>query len=169
MDECLINCLCLAVLEEGQVDSAKSEEYRQKVKIASLQQAADKCGVDPKQLKSVARALAGGRKVTVIIGELITRSRGREAIAAAVANLNRMLDIETRGQIAVLARYANSIGAQRLGLAPAPSESVIKTMEQMWGQFPDAEPKTTDAMLVQAKKDHIPRFHVNIFDHLWIS
>lgn len=159
-DESLINGLCLAVLEDGLADSATAGTLHQKVKSASLAEAADECGIDPQQLRSIAGALAGGRKVTVIIGELVTRSRGREAIAAAVANLNRLLGIESRGQLAVLARYANSMGAQRLGLSPAPPDNVIETMRQMWGQFPDAEPKTTDAMLVQARKEEISGFFI---------
>ena len=159
-DECLINGLCLAALEEGLADLAMGGAFHQKVKVGSVVEAADECGVEPQQLKAMAGALAGGRKVTVIIGELITRSRGREAVAAAIANLNRLLNIESRGQIAVLARYANSIGAQRLGLSPSPPENVIATMQKMWGQFPDAEPKTTDAMLVQAKKEEISGFFI---------
>jgi NADH-quinone oxidoreductase subunit G len=159
-DESLINGLCHAALEDGLADSVMAGALDGKLKSASLAEAADECGLDPQQLRSIATALTGGRKVTVIIGELVTRSRGREAIAAAIANLNRLLDIESRGQLAVLARYANSMGAQRLGLSPAPPDNVIEAMKQMWGQFPDAEPKTTDAMLVQAKKEEISGFFI---------
>jgi len=113
------------------------------------------CGVDEDSIRLVARALSDGRKVTVVVGELVTRSLARENIAASLLNLNRLFGIEQKGQIAALARYANSKGAEKLGMLPRPSQAVMDELTSLWGQFPEAEPKTTDAMLVEARKEEI--------------
>ncbi|MDH4155655.1 MAG: NADH-quinone oxidoreductase subunit NuoG [candidate division Zixibacteria bacterium] len=159
-DESFLNAVCLAAIEEKLTDSAEAEAYRQKVSPSSLDQASRECGLDKEDLKSLARALAGARKVTFLAGELVTRSIAREAIAAALANLNRLLGINRKGQMAILPRYANSFGAEKLGLLPYPSDNLRRELTSMWGEFPDAESHNTDAMMALMKKEEISGFFV---------
>ncbi|MEA2031254.1 MAG: molybdopterin-dependent oxidoreductase, partial [candidate division Zixibacteria bacterium] len=63
--------------------------------------------------------------------------------------------IDKKGQMAVLARYANSRGAEKLGVLPNPSTSTITKLKDIWNQFPEAEPKTTDAILALMHKEEI--------------
>lgn len=159
-DEALINGLCLAAIEENLVDQSVATELLNKIAPSTCAEAAAACGVDADSLKIVARALAEGRKITFVIGELVARSTGREIIASALANLDRLLGLRNKGQMAVLARHANSMGTEQLGLMPQPSESIRQELESIWGRFPDGDPHNTDAMLALMKKEEIDGFFV---------
>jgi len=154
-DETVINAICLAAIEEGLVDSKEAEAYRQKVNPSNLKEAAGICGLDEADLKAIARALVDSKKVSFIAGEIITRSIARESIAASLINLNKLLGIMDKGQMAVLPRYANSMGAEKLGLLPYPFQELKKELAEMWGCYPDNEPQNTDAMLALMKKEEI--------------
>jgi len=159
-DEVVINAICLAAVEENLIEAQSASRLKEKLSPSALSEAAAYCGVSESDLKVVARALAEGRKVTFIIGELIARSKARETIAAAVANLNLLLRLENKGQLVALARYANSMGATKLGLLPSPSEAVVKELTSLWGRFPDCQPHTTDAMLALMKKEELNGFFI---------
>ena len=154
-DEIFINALCLAALEEKLVDASAAGDLKSKIKPGSLKEAARQCGVAEAEIKMLARALADAKKVTFIAGELLSRSKDREAIASAVCNLNRLFGLENKGQVAVLARYANSVGAAKLGLLPTMPDIVKKELASIWGELPDSEPYNTDTMLVHMKKEEI--------------
>ncbi len=113
-DEAVISGICLAAAEENLGQNAAA--VKGKLPFNSIAEAAEAAGVAEDSLRYVARGLAQGKKITFIIGELITRSSARESIAAALANLNQIFGITNHGQMAVLARYSNSVGAQKLGL-----------------------------------------------------
>ena len=153
-DEHLISGLCLAAVEMGMV-SVDADLLKSKTTLRSSDEAAARCGVDAGDLKIVARALAGGKKITFIVGELIGRSIARESIAAALLNLHHLLRLGSRGQMAVLARYANSRGADMLGLTPRLPASVGDVVSNLWGALPDTEPHNTDAMLALMRKEAI--------------
>ncbi len=159
-DEAVVDGLCLAAVEEGLVDQAAATSLRESAALATSAEAAEKVGVDIEQLKIVARALAEGRKITFIIGELVARCSRREAVASALANLNLLLGISGKGQIAVLAQYTNSKGAAKLGLVPAPPEPVKSELTAICGKLPEIPGHTTDAMLAQMKKEEINGFFV---------
>lgn len=154
-DEIVMNALCLAAAEEGLADSFLVGVLKEKIAPSSLSEAAKLAGVDENDLKMIVRALAEGKKITFLMGEIITRSKARDSIASAVSNLNLLLGIEGKGQISVLARYANSQGAEMLGLSPGPSTATKDKLASMWGQFPDSEEHTTDAMFAQMRKEEI--------------
>ncbi|RKX28528.1 MAG: NADH dehydrogenase (quinone) subunit G [Candidatus Zixiibacteriota bacterium] len=154
-DEIILVAIGLAAIEMGLVEQGLAQGFKEKVKLGSLAEATEVCGVSSDDVKLVARALAGDGKVSVIVGELITRSHGREAVASALFNLSRLLGIDKKGQMAVLARYANSRGAEKLGLLPIPTGAQVEMLKAMWGKFPDAEPQTTDAMLALMHKEEI--------------
>jgi len=154
-DEIFINAVCLAALEENLVDASVAGDLAGKIKPANLKEAAKLCGVDETEIKALARALAGAKKVTFIAGELLSRSMEREAIASAVCNLSRLFGLDHKGQTAVLARYANSVGAEKLGLLPTMPDNVERELKSIWGEMPDSEPYNTDTMLVHMKKEEI--------------
>ncbi|MDD3731320.1 MAG: NADH-quinone oxidoreductase subunit NuoG [candidate division Zixibacteria bacterium] len=157
-DEIFINAVCLAALEENLVACPDRADLKKKIKPSSLKDAAEQCGVAPETIKIMARALAEGKKVTFIAGELLTRCRDREIIASALCNLNRLFGLNRKGQIAVLARYANSMGAVKLGISPEPVPALKKELEKIWSGLPDTEAYNTDTMLVHMKKEEINGF-----------
>lgn len=154
-DEMIVNAICLAAIEGGLVEQASGEALKGKLGIAGAAQACEQCGVELEDVKIIANALAGGKKITLMLGEVIARSYAREAIAAAVANLVKLFGLSERGQIAVLARYVNSVGAQRLGLVPYLSEATESEIKSLWGDLPECEPHNTDAILALMKKEEI--------------
>lgn len=156
--EVAINGICLAAIEQDLVEPEAASRLKEKISPSTLSEAAAYCGVSDADLKVVARALVEGHKVTFVIGELITCSKARETIAAAIANLNLLFHLDTKGQLAVLARYANSKGAEKPGLLPNPSSAVVKELTALWGEFPDCQPHTTDAMLALMKKEELNGF-----------
>ncbi|MEA3297821.1 MAG: NADH-quinone oxidoreductase subunit NuoG [candidate division Zixibacteria bacterium] len=154
-DEILLSGLCLVAVEEGLVETSAGEEIRAKLPWGTVSEAASLCGVDEKALRIIARALADGRKITFIIGELVAGSKDREIIAAGIANLNRLFGLDRKGQLAVLARYANSRGAEKLGVLPEPPTAVKEQLKTIWGEFPDSQGNNTDSMLALMKKEEI--------------
>lgn len=151
-EEIVINGLCLAAIETG---LAEAGDLKGKVSPTTAEEAAALAGVNVEHLREVAAALANGRKVTVIAGELVSRSRDRVGISAALANLTRLLNLEGKGQVAILPQSANSYGAGRLGLLPQPSAEIKKVLTELWGAWPEPEPLTTDGMLINMKKEEV--------------
>lgn len=153
-DELAVHAVCLAAIEEDLVDSSLASGFRQKVRI-SLAEASAACGVAVEDFKHIARTISGGKKISFIIGEIVSRSGERETIAAALCNLNLLFGLSGRGQMAILARYANSRGAELLGIVPQPHQSARQLLEQIWGEYPDGVANNTDAMLALTRKEEI--------------
>jgi len=151
-DELALNALALAGIELGLSDDGK---LKGKLGTANFAETALASGIDAGELKLVAKAIAEGRKITFICGELITRSSARENISAAVCNLNKLFGIENKGQIGVLARHANSAGAARLGLLPELSDNLKSELNNLWGKTPEAPGLSTDAMFSVMKKGEL--------------
>jgi len=151
-EEVFLNGLCLAVIETGLADGG---DLRDKISPSTTAEAAAMCGVDVEHLKELAAALANGRKVTFIAGELVSRSRERLCISSALANLTRLLGLENKGQVSILPHYANSFGAGKLGLLPQPPEDIRNALSELWGAWPEPEPLTTDGMLINMKKEEV--------------
>jgi NADH-quinone oxidoreductase chain G len=154
-DETAINGICLAAIEEDLIDKALAKDYISKVTPTTLKDASKICGIDIDALKSVARSLSSGAKVTFLIGELVTRSRERDNISNAVLNLNKLFGVSIKGQIAIISRYANSKGAEKLGLLPKPASPIKEKLKSLWGEYSDCPPKNTDAMFALIKKEEI--------------
>ena len=106
-------------------------------------------------IKEIAKAITEAKKITFMTGEIVTRSREREAIAAAISNLNFIFDISNKGQIASLAKNANSVGATKMGMLSTPSEDTKAEMKSIWGEYPDSKPHNTDSILALMKKEEI--------------
>ena len=153
-EEVFINGLCLAAIEENPASSGAGD-LKRRISPADLNLAAKSCGVAADDLKRLARALVNGKKITFIVGDQISLCRDRELIAAALCNLNRLLGISARGQMAALARYANSSGAEKLGLIPNPHPGVRKELADLWGSFPEAPGYHTEGMFTQMLKGEL--------------
>ncbi|MBU8933005.1 MAG: NADH-quinone oxidoreductase subunit NuoG [candidate division Zixibacteria bacterium] len=154
-EEVLLTAIGLAAIELDLVDREMASGFADKAKLGSLAEAVGQCGASVETVRILARALVEARKVSIILGELTTSSRRREAIAAAMYNLNRLFGFDAKGQMAVLARYANSRGAELLGLLPYPSAWQTEKLKSLWGEFPDAEARSTDAILALMSKEEI--------------
>jgi NADH-quinone oxidoreductase subunit G len=157
-DEAVMGALCLAAAEDNLVSSEEATRLREAFSMTSAVEAARAAGVDLDDIKTLAQALLDARKVTFIGGELVSRSKDRESVCAALCNLNRVFGIEAKGQIAVLPRYANSKGAEKLGVIPHPDDQIRAKLEQLWGQWPEAEPCTTDKMMLNMRKEEVDGF-----------
>jgi NADH-quinone oxidoreductase subunit G len=142
------------------VGAGKGEAFQRSVAPNSLKDALAICGLTEPDVRSVAKALAGGKKLTVFAGELVSRSKERERIAAALCNLNVLFGLADRGQIAALARYANSKGAQKLGLLPEPAPAIKAELAALWGGLPEAEPCTLDKIMANMRKEEVDGFIV---------
>jgi NADH-quinone oxidoreductase subunit G len=158
--EVALNALCLAALEGGIADAAVAAEFKSKIKPSTLSEASSICGIDPFDLKVLAMALADGKKVTFLAGQLVSRSSHREAIASAMCNVNHLFGLNQKGQMAILPRYSNSRGAWQLGLLPEPHPAIQKELESIWGPLPEAAPCTTDRMILNMKKEEVDGFFV---------
>ncbi len=154
-EEILLNGICLAAIEDKLIDAGRIGDLRKKISPTTAADAARLAGVEAGLLHEVAAALVRGRKITLFAGEIVSRSRDREAIAAALCNLIRLFGINDKGQFAVLPRYANSRGARDLGLAPNPAEPVKNCLRELWGDWPEVQPLTSDQMMVGMKKEEI--------------
>ncbi|MCM2272256.1 MAG: NADH-quinone oxidoreductase subunit NuoG [candidate division Zixibacteria bacterium] len=151
-EEVFVNGLCLAAIEEKVAVAPDAATLASKIAPSTLGECAAICGVTSADLRSLAKSLATGKKISVLVGEQISQSRERSAIAAALCNLNRLLGLDDRGQIAILARYANSRGAEKAGLQPEPHPAIKKELSALWNTFPDAAPHGTEGMLEQVSK-----------------
>lgn len=154
-DESAVNALCLAAIEENIVDSALANEYLKNIVPSTLKDAAVLCGLDENDLKVLARSIVDGKKVTFFIGEIVTRSKSRDNISAALLNMNKLFGISSKGQISILARYANSKGAEKLGLLPEPIAPIKEVLKNNFSEYPDSEPLNTDDMMAHIRKEEI--------------
>ncbi|UCD63746.1 MAG: NADH-quinone oxidoreductase subunit NuoG [Candidatus Zixiibacteriota bacterium] len=159
-EEAVINGLCLAAAEEGLADKSLANELLSRIEPKTLREAARFCGVPEDKLRVVARSLSEASKVTFFAGEIVARSRERDLIAGALLNLNRLMGITGRGQMAALVRHANSKGAEKLGLLPQPRAGLVDELGMIWGAYPDCAANSTDAMMALIKKEEIKGFLV---------
>jgi len=154
-DEHVLNGIALAGIEEGIVVSDKATGFKDKISPNTLNEISKLTGISENNFKIFAHAIADSKKITFLIGEIVVRSRERESIAKALANLNLLFGINSKGQIAILPRNANTVGAKKLGLLPNPEQNVKNQLSQLWDGLPDCEAWNTDSMLAQMKKEEI--------------
>ncbi len=154
-DEAVLSGICLAAIENGLVDSSRDKGLKEKLTPNNLNEISKLTGVDVASFIELARALAGSKKISFIAGDLVARSLARDKIGAALANLNKLFGIEEKGQMAVLARYANSKGAEKLGLAAEPAPIIKKHLQGLWPGQSESPSKNTDAMMALMKKEEI--------------
>ena len=159
-DEQAINGICLAAIDDNLVSGPKAKALAEKLSPLTLPETSKACGITVDDLRILARALAESRKISFMCGEIVTRSKERETITTAVSNLNLLFGLENKGQVASLARYANSGGACKLGIQPSPAPAVKDKLKEIWGGYPECEPHNTDSMLALMKKEEVAGFFV---------
>lgn len=157
-EEAVLNGLCLAAIENNMVVAESASDLIAKISPSTLSKSASMSSVSPDDLTRVAQSISSSSKITIIIGQIAARSIARDSIACALANLDRLLGISAKGQMAALAKYANSRGAALLGVEPCPSNAVKARMGEILGQFPECAPHNTDDMMAQIKKEEIDGF-----------
>lgn len=157
-DEAVLSGICLAAVEQNLVDSSRSKGLKEKISPNSLAEIGKLTGVDVDVFTQLAKALVSGKKISFIVGELVANSLERDKIGAALANLNKLFGIEEKGQISILARQANSKGAEKLGLAAQPSPVIKNHLNGLWKEQSESSASNTDAMLAQMKKEEIKGF-----------
>lgn len=154
-DEALVNGICLAAIEDGFGKTSDADDLRNHMAPNNLAEAARLASVEIEDLKDVALSLARASKVTILVGEIVSRSRNRDQISAALCNLGRLMNIGEKGQMAILPRYSNTRGAELLGLSPHLTTDLKGRLKNLWGSFPDSEARSTDAMLARMRKEDI--------------
>ncbi|MCH8026623.1 MAG: NADH-quinone oxidoreductase subunit NuoG [candidate division Zixibacteria bacterium] len=157
-DELVINGVCLVAIEKKLVDSSAAARLKSNISKLSLGEIAKQTGLSREQFVELAEAISSAKKISFIVGEIVARSLDRDKICAALSNLNKLFGIQDKGQLAVLARYANSKGAQKLGISAIPYEIVKKELKKIWGEYPDCQPRNTDSMINLMKKEEIKGF-----------
>ncbi len=159
-EEFVLQAVCQAAVEDRLVDDQTAGRFREQVGNVDLTELCRSAGISTDSVKQIARALASGKKISFVVGEIVTRSREREPIAAAICNLNKLFGLHDKGQVAILARYANSKGAQKLGVVPVPHKMLVDKMNVLWSETPSCEAHNTDAMLALLKKEEIDSLFV---------
>jgi NADH-quinone oxidoreductase subunit G len=154
--EALINGLCISLVEQGISSLTISDsDLRASIDPRTVDDAAAASGIDKERINSLARALGQAKNITLIAGEILTASPLREKMAAAILNLIHLAGIFGRGQVGFLPRYANSKGAEKLGVMPHLSGDMIRYLKGAWRSYPDSDGLAADRMILSAKKEEI--------------
>ncbi len=154
--EAFLNGLCIGLAEKADGEgNVRAAELKARLEPNTTAKAAEICGISEARLNDLAEALRSAKKISIIVGELVSGSPAREAIAAAIHNLTVVLNLNERGQAAILSRAANSKGAERLGVMPSLSKELQQKLKSMWGGFPETEGRATDRMIHAAKKEEL--------------
>lgn len=147
-----------AVIEQKlykNVDEAKASEIKALLLPGSLAEAASLCGVDEKRLVALAQALAAAPNLFILAGDQMKSSRHRYEAANGLYNLANLLSVAD-GHAALLPSYANSAGAERVGLRPVLPQDMIGYLENKWKTvFPDSEGCNTSRIFRGALDEEI--------------
>lgn len=154
--EALINGIGIAVADEPRDSSGfEADNLKSLIEPNTVEEAARISGIDVDRIKSLAKAICQAKNVSLITGEFITLSSARNKLAAAIHNLVMLAGILDKGQVGFLSKYANSKGAEKLGVVPFPSDKVVHKLEELWGSYPDCAGLAADRMILSAKKEDI--------------
>ncbi len=157
-DEVFLNGLTLSLIKQGladkEVDTAKIETL---LVPNTIEKCAEICGVSVERINECANRLAAAKSPTLIAGELVSTSSERENIAKAFYNVALLLGIpqNKRGQAAILAKAANSKGAEALGLSPELTEGQTSSLKNIFGALPELQGSNWDAILRGAVGEEI--------------
>ncbi len=154
--EAFINGLCLAMTEQdGDLKNKYADKLKSLIDPSSLDAASKICGVDKERIGGLAKVILDARHVTVIIGELLTNATTRDSMAASISNMLLISGILNKGQFGFLSKYANSKGAEWLGVMPHLSDSAIGKLNEMWDGYPEQDGLAADRILLAGKKEEV--------------
>lgn len=157
-EEAFLNGLALSLISQGlakeNVDVSKIDTL---LIPNSVEACAEVCGISSNRLNTCAAALARSTAPSILAGEIISNSIDREKIANALFNLSVLLGIESegRGQAAILAKAANSKGAEALGLCPEISAATTDSLSAIVGALPELPGANWDKILDGAVAEEI--------------
>ncbi|UCD16562.1 MAG: NADH-quinone oxidoreductase subunit NuoG [Candidatus Zixiibacteriota bacterium] len=154
--EALINGICISIIEQKLAPSGPdTSRFTAMIEPNRLEDASRLSGIEDKRIISLAKALGAANNISLITGELLTTAIARENIAAAILNLAILAGIPGQGQIGFLSKYANSKGAERLGVMPHLDSRKISRLKDLWGEYPEHEGMGADRLILSAKKEEI--------------
>ncbi|SYZ73304.1 putative NADH-quinone oxidoreductase subunit G 2 [Candidatus Zixiibacteriota bacterium] len=149
--EALLNGVVMALTEK----TGGADKFRSLLEPNSVGQAAEISGISEERIRALAEAMVKATNITLIAGEFISTSSSREVLASAINNLAIAAGIYEKGQVGILSKYANSKGAERLGVMPHLSDSMISDFKKIWGYYPENPGLASDRMILGAKKEEI--------------
>jgi len=137
------------------LDEAKALEIKSLLHPGGLAEAASLCGIEEKRFMVLAQTIAAAQNLFILAGDLMKSSRHRYEIANGLYNLANLLGV-AEGHAAILPSYANSTGAERVGLRPVLPSDMIKRLEDKWGTtLPDSEGCNTSRIFRGALDEEI--------------
>ncbi len=137
------------------IDDGKAAEVKGMLNPASLNEAADICGVDAERITSLAKALAAAKNPYIIAGEYLNATQHRHVLANGLFNLANLLGVAD-GHAIIPASHANSAGAERVGLRPSIPAPLAELLAQKWGApLPEPPGNNTSKILKGALREEI--------------
>jgi len=137
------------------IDEGKAAEVKGMLNPASLNEAADICGIDAGRITALAKALAAAENPYIIAGEYLTATPHRHVLANGLYNLANLLGVED-GHAIIPASHANSAGAERVGLRPTVPEYLTGLLAEKWGEpLPEPPGGNTSKILKGALREEI--------------
>lgn len=135
-------------------------QVKAKLAPASLSEAAAICDLEPERITRLARALADSKNLFIIGGDYLKTSTQRYALANALHNIAGLLGVED-GRAIIPASRANALGADRMGLRPAPSRATQQALESQWQEkFPAVPGMNTSKIFKGVLDDEIDALFV---------
>ncbi len=154
--EAFINGLCVAMTEhDNDLKNKYADRLKSLIDPSSLDAASKICGVDKERINGLAKAILDAKNVTVIVGELLTNATTRDSMAASISNMLLISGILNKGQFGFLSKYANSKGAEWLGVMPHLSDAAIGKLNEMWNGYPEQAGLAADRILLAGKKEEV--------------
>ena len=145
-EEVFLNGVILSVIAQGLADPAVDISRINSLLIPnSVEDCALLCGVSRERMDRLALALASAKRPSILAGEIVATSTGRENIAKSLSDLALLLGIRdgVKGQAVILPKSANSAGANRLLTRRDVTVEEKEFLRQTLGAFPDHMPGLT--------------------------
>jgi NADH-quinone oxidoreductase subunit G len=137
------------------IDEGKAAEVRGMLTPASLNEAADICGIAADRITALARALADAKNPYIIAGEYLNATPHRHILANGLFDLANLLGVED-GHAVIPASHADSAGAERVGLRPDIPAHLADLLAQKWGApLPEPPGNNTSKILKGALREEI--------------
>ncbi len=159
--EALINGVCMALTEQSnEIKTKYADKLKSLIAPSSVEAASKISGVEKERIHNLARAILDAKNVTVIVGEILTGSATRENMASAISNMLLISGIPAKGQVGFLSKYANSMGAQRLGVMPHLPDATVERLKELWDNYPEQPGLAADRILLAGRKEEIDSIFV---------
>ncbi len=104
----------------AEANASALASYRTRLESYTPERIGEALGIDPTELRALAREIAGSAGAVLVYDEMATRASGNETLAADVLDLGLLTDNVTRLSAGVgpLWEDTNSLGARDMGVLP---------------------------------------------------